>query len=66
MLNNVALKMTPSQHEEIAKQVQELLDQGLIRKSVSPCAMTTILVPNKVDSSRMFTYLGAINKITIR
>ncbi len=58
--------MKPSQHKEITKQVQELLDYGLIRKSVSPCVVRTILVPKKGCNWRMYTDSRAINKIKIR
>lgn len=46
--NKAAYKMTPQQIIEIAKQVQEILDQGLIRKSISSCAIPTVLAPKKV------------------
>lgn len=45
--NKEAYKITPQQNEEIARQIQELLDQGLIRKSISPCVVPTILAPKK-------------------
>lgn len=45
--NKATYKMTPTQNEEIEKQVQELLDKGLIKKSLSPCAVPTILAPKK-------------------
>lgn len=42
-----AYKMTPQQNEEIARQIEELLNQGLIKKSISPCVVPTILAPKK-------------------
>ena len=39
--------MNPGQNEEIAKKIQDILDQGLIRKSIIPCAIHTILEPTK-------------------
>ena len=41
--NKAAYKVTPDQNKEIARQVQELLDQGLIRQSISPCAIPVVL-----------------------
>src|SRR5277367_5091662 len=58
--------MTPQQNEEIAKQIQELLDQGLIRKSISPCAIPNVLAPKKGGTWRLCTDSRAINRITIR
>jgi hypothetical protein len=37
----------PDETKEIQKQVQELLDKGYIRVSLSPCVVPIILVPKK-------------------
>jgi len=51
--------------EEIKKQVQELLNQGVIRPSSSPCGSPIVLVPNKDGTWRMYVYYRALNKIMV-
>jgi len=64
--NKATYWMKLKDNEEIRKQVQELLDKGLIRESLSPCAVPTILAPKKGGEWWMCTNSQAINKITIR
>lgn len=64
--NKAAYKMTPEQNKEVARKIQVLMDQGLIRKSISPCAVPTVLAPKKGGTWRLCTVSRAINKITIR
>jgi hypothetical protein len=65
MPNKEACRLTPRENEEVKNQVQELLDKGLVRESLSPCAVPTLLSPNKDGGWRMYIDLRAIYKITI-
>ena len=64
--NKVPYKMTPKKSEEMNRQVHELLDRGLIREILIPCAVPTMLTPKKIGEWWMCTNLCAINKITIK
>eukprot|EP00253_Pinus_taeda_P035912 PITA_35912 len=58
--------MSSKDNEEIRKQVQELLDKGLIWESLGPCVVLTILAPTKGGEWRMCTDSWVINKITTK
>jgi hypothetical protein len=66
LLNHALYKTNPEETKEIQRQVQELLDKGYVRESLSPCAVLVILVPKKDGSWCMCVDCRAINNITIR
>jgi hypothetical protein len=45
--NRAPYRTNPKETKEIQCQVQELLDTGYVRESLSPCAVPVILVPKK-------------------
>ena len=51
--NKVAHRMTPIESEELNKQVNELLQKGLIRESLSPGVVPAVLEPKKNGEWRM-------------
>jgi len=64
--NKAEYILTPQENAEVGRQVQELMDKGLIRESLSPCVVPTVLSPKKGGEWHMCTDFGAIKKITIR
>jgi hypothetical protein len=51
--NRAAYRTNPDETKEIQQQVQELLGNGYVRESLSPCAVPVILVPKKNGTWRM-------------
>ena len=63
--NKAAYILTPQGNVEVGRQVQELMDKGLIRESLSPYVVPTVLSPKKGGEWHMCKNSKAINKITL-
>jgi hypothetical protein len=59
-------KMSVVEMTEIKKQIQVLLDQGVIRPNSSPYGSLIVMVPNKYGTWKMCVDYKVLNKITVK
>jgi hypothetical protein len=54
------------ENDEIRRQIQELLQKGLIRPNSSPCVSPIVLVQKKDETWQLCIDYKSLNKITVR
>ena len=64
--NKATYRLTPQENEELRKQVQGLLEKGLVQNILIPCVVPAVLTPKKDGEWRMCTDSIEINNITIK
>ena len=65
--NMATYRTNPTETKEIQRQVEEVMDIGYVRESMSPWKIkAVILVPKKDGTWRMCADCRAINKITVK
>ena len=65
-VSNAPYRMAPVEMKELAAQLQDLLDKGVIRPSVSPWGAPVLFVKKKDGSVRLCIDYRELNKLTIK
>ncbi|GKV33822.1 hypothetical protein SLEP1_g42272 [Rubroshorea leprosula] len=64
--NKPAYRMNRQEYAELQRQVKELMEKGLVKESVSSCAVPVLLVPKKDGTWRMCVDTIVFSKIDLR
>ncbi|KAL0536730.1 hypothetical protein IC582_025690 [Cucumis melo] len=65
-ISRAPYRMVPAKLKELKVQLQELLDKGFIRPSVSPWGAPVLFVKKKDGSMRLCIDYGELNKVTVK
>src|SRR5262249_44563867 len=65
-ISKAPYRMAPIELKELKKQLQELLEQGFVRPSVSPWGAPVLFVKKKDRSMRLCVDYRELNKFTIK
>ena len=65
-ISKAPYRMAPSELKELKEQLQDLLDRGFIRSSVSPWRAPILFVKKKDGTLRLCIDYRALNKVTIK
>ncbi|XP_043806658.1 uncharacterized protein LOC122721799 [Manihot esculenta] len=63
---NSSYKSCVHNSKEMQRQVDELMEKGLVRESLSPCDVPMLLIPKKDSTWQMCVDCRAVNKITVK
>jgi hypothetical protein len=65
-IHKAPYRMAPAELKELKKQLQELLDRGFIRPSVSPWGAPVLFVKKKDGTMRLCIDYRELNRVTIK
>ena len=65
-MSKASYRMALAKLKELKVQLQELLDKGCVRPSVSPWGAPILFVKKKDDTLRMCIDYQQINKVTVK
>ena len=58
--------MAPAELEELKKQLEDLIEKGFVRPSISPWGAPVLFVKKKDDSMKLCIDYRKLNKVTIK
>ena len=65
-ISEAPYRMAPAELEELKKQLEELIEKGFVRPSISPWGAPVLFVKKKDDNMRLCIDYRELNKVTIK